>query len=146
VLELRRTAPDRLEVEGTVDLATVGHLRTELLAAVDRAVTEGIAVLVVDLAGVDLVDATGLGVLLAAHRRARRGGCTLRLVRPSTQVARMLLMSRMYRVLSVERPVVHLDRPNPDRPSPDRVVDLTDAATGAVPSPRGASAGSARTV
>ena len=45
------------------------------------------------------VDATGLGVLVGAHRRARRAGRTLVLRDVPAPVARLLLLSRLDRVL-----------------------------------------------
>ena len=43
-------------------------------AALHRAIDAGTGDLVVDLTQVELVDATGLGVLLGAHRRAKQQG------------------------------------------------------------------------
>lgn len=102
MLEVREDVPGVLQVIGSVDLATVADLREKLLAAVDRALVDAMPVLSLDLSDAELIDATGLGVLLAAHRRARRGGSQLRLIRLNPDLQRVLLVSRLYRVLDVE--------------------------------------------
>jgi anti-anti-sigma factor len=102
MLEVRESAPDHLAVVGTVDLVSGAALRLALHDAVEHAISAGVPKLEVDLHDVDFVDAAGLGILLGAHRRARRGGVRLSLVRPSPEFARVLLVSRLYRVLDVQ--------------------------------------------
>jgi anti-anti-sigma factor len=102
MLEVRESAPNHLSVVGTVDLVSGAALRVALHEAIERAVSAGVPVLHVDLHDVEFVDAAGLGILLGAHRRARRGGLRFRLVRPSPELARVLLVSRLYRVLDVQ--------------------------------------------
>jgi len=48
------------------------------------------------------VDATGLGALLSAHRRAQRAGRRLVLTRVGPPLARLLFVSRLSRVIAVE--------------------------------------------
>src|SRR5437588_7139154 len=57
-------------LSGRLGATTVADVRTVLADAVER----GVGDLVVDLRGVVLVDATGLGVLVGTHRRADRAG------------------------------------------------------------------------
>jgi anti-anti-sigma factor len=102
LLEVREIAPGSVQVEGCVDLTTVAELREKLGEAVDRAVADEMPILSIDLHAVQMVDAAGLGVLLRAHRRARRGGSRLRLVRLSAELSQLLLVSRLYRVLDIE--------------------------------------------
>jgi anti-anti-sigma factor len=120
LLEVRENVPGVLQVIGSVDLGTVGDLREKLLSAVDRAVADEMPVLSLDLSEAELIDAAGLGVLLGAHRRARRGGSRLRLVRLSADLQHVLLVSRLYRVLDVE---------NAEGPPPSAPAD-------SVPAPR----------
>jgi anti-anti-sigma factor len=101
MLDVREVAPDRLCVVGTVDLISGAQLRVRLHEAVERALAAGQPVLEVDLSNATFADASGLGILLGAHRRARRGGLRLRLMRPSPEFSRVLLVSRLYRVLDV---------------------------------------------
>ena len=79
----------------------------------------------VDLSGVELLDATGLGVLAGAHRRARLQDRELVLRDARPRVARLLSLTRLDRVITVERRPV---RRRPDgraaRPRPrDRSHD-----------------------
>ena len=56
--------------------------------------------LMVHLAGAEVHDATGLGVLVGAHHRARRAGRRLVLVDVSPRLDRLLRVSRLHRVLA----------------------------------------------
>jgi len=88
-----------LSINGRLGAATVADVRLALAEAIDG----GIGDLVVDLAGVELVDATGLGVLVGAHRRADRVGRRLVLQSVPARIDRLLLATRLHRVLIVER-------------------------------------------
>lgn len=88
-----------LVLSGAFDVRSTMEVRNalyELLAHHDCDV-------VVDLSGVDTVDLTALKVLAVATRQAGRDGhrLTLRGCRPA--VRRMLHMTRLIRVLEVER-------------------------------------------
>ena len=65
-------------VEGEVDVATAPALRDELYRLIDR----GTKRIVVDLAGMDFIDSTGLGVFVGALKRSREGGGELELRSP----------------------------------------------------------------
>lgn len=82
-----------------VDATTVTDLRRELHAAL----ADGSGDLVVDLGDVALVDAAGLGMLVAAHRRASDAGRRLVLRSVPASVSRVLAMTRLHRVLNVEK-------------------------------------------
>jgi anti-anti-sigma factor len=87
---------------GRLDGAGSGPARDALHAAL----TAGSGRLVVDLAGVDLLDATGLGVLMGTHRRARLAGRQLVLRDASPRVARILRLTRVDRIIETERAAV----------------------------------------
>jgi anti-anti-sigma factor len=87
-----------LGLSGWLDARAAGAVRDALHAAL----AEGSGPLVVDLSGVDLVDATGLGVLVGAHRRARLEGRELVLRGTPPRVARLLARTRLHRVLTLE--------------------------------------------
>ena len=71
--------------------------------ALHSALADGAGELVVDLSGVELLDAIGLGVLVDVHRRARLADRRLVLRAATPRVARLLAATRLDRVLSVER-------------------------------------------
>jgi anti-sigma B factor antagonist len=73
-----RTVADHavLEVGGEVDVYTAPRLRERLAELIDG----GARNVVVDLARVDFLDSTGLGVLVGAHKRLRPVGGTFSLV------------------------------------------------------------------
>jgi len=95
-----------LRLHGRLDENSVSEVRNELYSAIDG-LREGVDTeLVVDLSGVDSVDATGLGVIAGAHRRVSRRGHRLVLRGCSLQLRRALAMTRLARVVAVEREAV----------------------------------------
>lgn len=85
-------------LSGPLDVTTVPDVRGVLHDAVDR----GSGDLVVDLAAVDLVDATGLGVLVGTHRRAQRAGRRLVLRAVPPRIMRVLTVTRLHRVIALD--------------------------------------------
>jgi anti-sigma B factor antagonist len=83
---------------GEIDVATCELLRAGLLRVVTDENDRG---LVVNLAGVNFMDSTGLGVLVGVWHRlgARRG--TLALAAPSRQIRRVLTGTGLTKVLAV---------------------------------------------
>lgn len=88
-----------LGLSGKLDVHTAADMRNALVDAV----AAGSGELVLDLSALEAVDATGLGVLVGAHRRAQRAGRTLVLVDVQVPVARLLLVTRLDRVLAIRR-------------------------------------------
>lgn len=90
-----------LEVAGEVDVYTAPTLRdriTDLLDAGQRR-------LVVNLATVEFIDSTGLGVLVGALNRAKDLGGRLDLVCPQERVLKLLRITGLDEVFSVYRAV-----------------------------------------
>lgn len=87
-----------LALSGRLDVHAAADARLALAAAVDV----GAGSLVLDLHGLEALDATGLGVLVGAHRRAGRSGRTLVLRDVSPVVGRVLHRTRLDRVLQQE--------------------------------------------
>lgn len=75
----------------------------EVRAGVREALVGGVGVLRVDMSQVPLVDATGLGVLVAAARSARQMGRQIVLVGVDAHLARLLCVTHLDRVVAVER-------------------------------------------
>ncbi|MCU1592961.1 MAG: putative antagonist protein [Frankiales bacterium] len=86
-------------LSGRLDVTAAADVRNALARAVD--VGEG--ELVLDLTALEAIDATGLGVLVGAHRRAQRAGRTLVLSDVPVGVGRLLLLTRLDKVLATRR-------------------------------------------
>ena len=91
-------AAQRVVLRGRLDAATVGDVRVLLQDVLAR----GTGALVVDLTDVDVADATGLGVLVGAHRRAERLERHLVLTGVGPRLERLLRMTRLHRILRVQ--------------------------------------------
>ncbi len=87
-----------LAVSGELDLAAASSLEEEL----DRALTSGSQLIVVDLKGLDFIDSTGLSVLVRAHQRAQEAGLDLGLVNPGAQVERLLSLTGLAQRLTLD--------------------------------------------
>jgi anti-anti-sigma factor len=79
----------RLELAGEVDLAVVDHVE----AALDSALEPGPPRIVVDLAGLTLLDVSGLRVLLAATDRARAQGREMVILAPDGPARRAFALA-----------------------------------------------------
>ena len=88
-----------LALHGRLSSTSVSEVRTALSDAIESGVDD----LVVDMSGVELMDATGLGVLVGSHRRAERAGRRLVLQNVPGRIDRLLLATRLNRVLCVDR-------------------------------------------
>ena len=89
----------QVRLAGRLDVTSVADVRLALHSALEC----GDGDLVVDLAGVELVDATGLGVLVGVHRRAQRAGRVVVLRDPADRIRRVLFVTRLDRVLRTAR-------------------------------------------
>jgi anti-anti-sigma factor len=87
----------RVVLSGRLDVQSVSEVRFALHEAIDA----GAGDVAVDVGGVDLIDATGLGVLVGAHRRARQRGTRLVLVNVNERMNRVLRLTRLHRILVV---------------------------------------------
>lgn len=88
-----------LALAGRLDVSAAADVRMTLV----EAVAAGSGPLVLDLAGLDALDATGLGVLVGGHRRAQRAGRVLVLRDVTPAVARLLFLTRLDKVLRTTR-------------------------------------------
>jgi len=86
-----------LHVAGEVDVFTAPQLREALVGALD----DGCRDVVVDLQGVDFLDSTGLGVLVAGLKRVRQYGGDLSLVCTREHILKILDVTGLIKVLTV---------------------------------------------
>ncbi|MET8586719.1 STAS domain-containing protein [Streptomyces collinus] len=86
-----------LTVAGDLDLHTAPTLHTRALTVLARDVPH----LVVDLAGVDHVDSTGLSTLLTLLHATREAGGSLRLARIPGRLTRMVTLTGISHLLPV---------------------------------------------
>ena len=82
-------APVRLVAETRLDFRQV------ILEALDRLAVDGASVLEIDLRNTSELDASGLGILVLAQKRASQLGMRTRLVRVPTDVRRVLELTRL---------------------------------------------------
>ncbi len=83
-------------LRGEFDVASRDTLNSELREATSRCPAD---TLVIDLAAVDFMDCTVLGVLVEAHRQATRAGLRLVMVSPPSGVQRLLDITRIDRTV-----------------------------------------------
>jgi anti-sigma B factor antagonist len=88
------TLPERL------DVTTVGELRDALALVVVSAPEVDVFV---DVSEVSVVDSVGLGLLVTTHRNCLRAGRRLVLVDPQPRLLRLLAVTRLHRILHLER-------------------------------------------
>jgi anti-sigma B factor antagonist len=81
-------------ISGEVDLATVPELRSALHRVISPSTGE-VEEVVVDLAAVEFIDASGVGALVGAAAEAARVGIRFRLQAPSPPVERVLSLARL---------------------------------------------------
>ena len=89
----RTSSAEVISLIGHLDIASVGRL----VGHAADAIRHGGVRLIVDLAGVDLVDSSGLAGLLNVLRRADRAGGGMVLVHVSAELQRILAMTRLDR-------------------------------------------------
>jgi anti-sigma B factor antagonist len=88
-----------VRLAGLLDVRSVREVRQELNELIDSSDGD----VIVDLEAVDAIDATGLGLLVATHRRTELLGRQLVLRHPGPSVIRILAVTRLHRILHVER-------------------------------------------
>ena len=86
-----------LDVSGEVDVYTAPGLRDRITDLLDA----GQHLLIVDLGGVEFLDSTGLGVLVAGLNRAREVGGSLSLVCPQERVLKLFRITGLDEVFTV---------------------------------------------
>ena len=86
-----------LRIVGELDVASSPQLEAELTALLDA----GNVHIVIDMAGVQFIDASGIGTLVTAADRARAAGGGIVLSRPTGRVKRVIDMLKLNGALPV---------------------------------------------
>jgi anti-sigma B factor antagonist len=86
-----------IALTGALDIATA----PDLWEAIDAAIADGHATLLLDLAGLTFVDSTGLGVFVRAGKELRAAGGGLVLRSPGERVANLLSITRLEEVFEI---------------------------------------------
>ncbi|MEV0112650.1 STAS domain-containing protein [Streptomyces sp. NPDC050844] len=94
-----------MALTGDLDVASAKNVRDALHSALN----DGTGDLVLNLSGLTSWDATGLGVIMGAHRRAGRLGRRLVLQDVPRDLERLLVATRLNRVLQMESSVTEGD-------------------------------------
>jgi anti-sigma B factor antagonist len=89
-----------LRLAGELDLATADLLRERVRALLGPG--NDVSKLVLDLAGLEFLDVTGLGALLEARRKLAAVGATLTLRRPRPMVVRMLTLLELDQAMHID--------------------------------------------
>ncbi|MFE0130587.1 STAS domain-containing protein [Streptomyces sp. NPDC059037] len=97
---------------------------THVREVLHSALNDGTGDLVLNLSGLTFCDATGLGVIMGAHRRAGRLGRRLILQDVPRHLERVLVMTRLNRILEMESSATEGDG------SPHPALGLCEDAAG----------------
>jgi anti-sigma B factor antagonist len=89
-----------VELRGELDIADAASVATVLTGVVARQPK-----VIVDLAGLEFIDSSGLAALARARKRARDAGGEMVLAGPQRQVARVLALTRLIDAFSVHASV-----------------------------------------
>ena len=81
----------------TIVAATIPELRLKMRGVID----DGVRDLTIDLAGVRMVDSSGLGLLIAAHNSLRKVGGQLAVIHASNDLLELFRSMRMHQHFSV---------------------------------------------
>ncbi len=93
--------PDQIIVTPGKDIVAsmANEFRSELHALVQESPQE----LVIDLAGVEMVDSVGIGVLIATHNSLSKAGCKLKVLNVSDEIFRLFNTMRLDRHFTVKK-------------------------------------------
>jgi anti-anti-sigma factor len=94
LLRVDLVLPERLDVSTVAEVRDALHLAMTASPALD---------VVLDVSRVEVVDAAGLGLLVTAHRNCARLGRRLVLTDPRPRLLRLLAVTRLHRVLHLDR-------------------------------------------
>lgn len=86
-----------LDLLGEVDSYNSPKLREKMIALID----EGHKDLVINMAGVDYIDSTGLGTLVGGLKRASERGGAIRIICPNEQIYKVFNITGLVKVFPI---------------------------------------------
>ena len=86
-----------LDLKGEVDSYNSPKLREKMVSLIDA----GSANLVINLAGVDYIDSTGLGTLVGGLKRASEKGGAIRIICPNEQIHKVFNITGLVKVFPI---------------------------------------------
>ncbi len=102
-----------VRLSGSATMEQADALRDQLLAI---APTVG-GDLILDLAGLQFINSTGLGAMVSAHLRCRRLGGSLKVVNPSPPILQLLTLTKLTKLIGVYATVAEARRSGAVSPS-----------------------------
>jgi anti-anti-sigma factor len=89
-----------LTLSGRLDARSVADLRLTL----HRVVADGTGPLLLDLEGIEIGDASGLGLVVELRRRARRAGRAVHVIAADDRTRRLMLRARLHGLFAAVGP------------------------------------------
>ncbi len=86
-----------LGLSGEVDSYNAPRLREKMLALIEAGTPD----LIIDMSGVDYIDSTGLGTLVAGLKRATEQGGSIRLICPNEQIHKVFTITGLVKVFPI---------------------------------------------
>lgn len=86
-----------LDLTGEVDSYNAPKLREKMVSLIDA----GSATLVINMAGVDYIDSTGLGTLVAGLKRASEKNGAIRIICPNEQIYKVFSITGLVKVFAI---------------------------------------------
>ncbi|MCU0571706.1 MAG: STAS domain-containing protein [Syntrophobacteraceae bacterium] len=96
---VERSGPDTTVIpRGALTVALAQELRSQIR----NVLSEGVSHVVFDLSGTEVVDSSGIGLLIATHNSLKKTGGSLRVVGVSPEIKNLFKAMRLDRHFAVE--------------------------------------------
>ena len=86
-----------VRLSGSCTMVVAGQLGECLL----RLASESVRVIIIDMSGLDFIESTGLGGIVAGYLRLRRNQGEMRIVAPAPAIRQLLELTRLTQLFSV---------------------------------------------
>lgn len=97
-LRVERSGDEAIvRLSGSCTMVVAGQLGDCLL----RLASESVRVIIIDMSGLDFIESTGLGGIVAGYLRLRRSQGELRIVAPAPAIRQLLELTRLTQLFTV---------------------------------------------